>query len=304
MAANRFEGGVRSGAFPKILQCVQEDFNILDQPHLALVLVHAFEMRVGIFFQKRMCDLDEVTKFFEDDSQAVDRGGLRRVHLPVRLHRPQVGVVHRFEQARLKALAFGIFPNRNVNLFDAFVQVGRFRFDDLFARLTQQSFLAIQQPFLERFQFGKIRHRLRSIHEHHLHVAQVVEFIELIFQGAPRFLNARMRVERAQQVQHCQQAARRHAQVVDRLLRKFAFAHFQLRAIFFPAFIERIRQEIWFCHHGFLSVISSPTPKISSKRARRLFNAHFSSMRSPLPYSTSSQFFFFSLSATLTTRAE
>jgi hypothetical protein len=88
VAANSFKVSSGRGGFPKIRQRGEKDFNILNQSHPALILVHTLEARLGIFLQKRMRDLDHIPEFLEDDAQTMNRGRLRRLHLTVCLHRP------------------------------------------------------------------------------------------------------------------------------------------------------------------------------------------------------------------------
>ncbi|HUI87346.1 MAG TPA: hypothetical protein VLX61_01350 [Anaerolineales bacterium] len=71
---------------------------------------------------------------------------------------------------------------------------------------------------LERLEIQKVFYRFRSFDQHHLHIAQVVKVIELIFQEAAHFLNARMRIDGAGNIQDRQEPPRRDAQIMNRFL--------------------------------------------------------------------------------------
>ncbi len=86
---------------------------------------------------------------------------------------------------------------------------------------------------------------LGGLDQHHLDIAQVVQVIELILQEMAHFLEARMRVDGAHDIEHGQQPPRRHPQVMDGFLREFLAAGLELSPVFVPTLVERCRQGVF-----------------------------------------------------------
>ena len=106
---------------------------------------------------------------------------------------------------------------------------------------TQQAFFTLLQVLLEKLEFGQASDGFGNIDQHHLHIAQGVETIQLAFQAAAQLFDAWMRVKRANEFKRGQQAARGHAQIMDGCLCEFGAAGFQICAILFPAMVDEIR---------------------------------------------------------------
>lgn len=284
-------------------QSGKQGLMILHLAHAALVIVHAFPVRFRIPGQERPDDLQHVPEFLEGQPQTVNTGGMGRIHLTLRLQRARVEAVHGLQHAIGIGLFARLLLQRGMDLAHALVQIRGFvSLNPLSGRAQKARFALLQMQFkwLELRQLVQI---LGDLHHYHLQIAQVVQVIQLILQKPTHFLDAGMRRQGPRQIENRQQPPGGHAQVMHRLLGKVVTADFEPLAVFPPALLQRGRQHVpvLFSRH-FLSTISRRTPNISSNSDLRLFRAHFSSIKSPLPRRSNSQLFFFRTSVTPVTR--
>ena len=75
-------------ALGKVRQRVQKNLDVLDVAHRALIIMHAFEIVIGLVDQGRDDDLCHVAEFFKVNPHAMDGGSLRPIHLSVILDGP------------------------------------------------------------------------------------------------------------------------------------------------------------------------------------------------------------------------
>ena len=75
---------------------------------------------------------------------------------------------------------------------------------NLFTRPAQHTCFLLLQIFLERFELWQAFLRLRGFYQHYLNITQVIQVIELFLQKTAHLLEARVRVNGAQDIEYSQ----------------------------------------------------------------------------------------------------
>src|SRR5689334_11248725 len=86
----------------RLCKGLHNDLHILDLTHQGLVMMHSFQILAWKVVQQGMDDLHHVTKGFEGDADAMDRGRLGRVDPIVLLSGQKKGIVHRLKDWHAK----------------------------------------------------------------------------------------------------------------------------------------------------------------------------------------------------------
>lgn len=109
----------------KVSERGQEDLDISNIAHRALIVVHAPEMLQRITRRERSDDLRHVSKSLESDTRPVQAPCLLRIGLGRSPGRAQIKIVLDLEQPRLESFLANVSREPGSHLADSFTYLGR-----------------------------------------------------------------------------------------------------------------------------------------------------------------------------------